>query len=80
MGVLARTPYDAGFVDELKRTVPVPDRYWDGDGWWVALDGVDTLTELLLEYFDAYTILDGDGLEEDTVARAGVRTRQERFL
>lgn len=61
-GFLVRTPYDAGFVDELKETIPYRDREWwpDSKAWWVAAEHDGELGWLLLRRWDCYELIDVD--------------------
>jgi hypothetical protein len=45
------TPYDEGFVQELKNNVPSSLREWDGDKWVVHPDYGDEIERLINKYF-----------------------------
>jgi hypothetical protein len=51
----ADTPYDGGFVEELKNNVPSSFREWDGDEWIVHPDYREELQRLINKYYQKRT-------------------------
>lgn len=58
-GIAIRCPYDAGFVAELKSTIPHTDRRWKGENksWVVTPRFGVTLQRLCEKYFDELPLL-----------------------
>lgn len=57
--LLVTTPYDAGFVNELKSSIPYTDRRWKGDvkAWVVTPSHGATLQNLCMKYFNELPLL-----------------------
>jgi hypothetical protein len=66
-GAFIKSPYDPGFVDALKRTVPWTSRGWEpiSKRWWVAKAFVEDVAELAMEYYDEVTYEDSDEVWHD---------------
>lgn len=64
-GTLVETPYDSGFVGELKARWRHGERYWcpDAEIWWVEAGYEEEIEELVLEHFGHAKVVDADGSE-----------------
>lgn len=80
--LLVRTPYNAGFVDELKAMIPWGERSWaSASKYWVVDEKhEDIVTHLIQRYYGAFEIIDPDTGDVTLVEADGSRHRQERIL
>lgn len=62
-GIAVKTPYDAGFVADLKSSIPYTDRRWKGESkvWIVTPSHGSTLQNLCMKYFNELPLIP-DGL------------------
>lgn len=74
------TPFDADFVELLKK-LPSRDRRWDGiDGAWFVHDRHEAhVTQLCVAHFGSVAIFGEKGELDEIIDRAG-RAVQERLL
>lgn len=77
-GVEIQTPYNEGFVEDLKRTVPHRERSWDSVDrvWWASEEHAEAVIELVIFYFGEAEVVDADGAVEYR-NRDGVVSKQE---
>jgi hypothetical protein len=78
-GLLVRTPFYQGFIDDVKAAVPQPDRYWSDDkqGWWVAPGYEAAVVQLITTAFGGGRIIAPEG---DVVFDHNGRAEQGRLL
>lgn len=57
--IIVEAPYDAGFTETLKQSIPQKKRLWDGNdkAWYVVKDQLDKLTHILDKYYDETILL-----------------------
>lgn len=75
-GVSLRFPYDAGVVAALKDEIPAPDRYWNGETWWVAAEHEDAAVQILQRRWNEILFIGLDGESDYLMDRNGVVTYQ----
>jgi hypothetical protein len=65
-------PYDKGFTDSLKTSLPSKKRIWDANDkcWYVVKDQFDRLSHLMGQYFDDVLLFDFPAQEVSTDAWA----------
>jgi len=83
VGLLVRTEYLYDFAEALKQEFPRRDRLWsqEQEAWWVAVEHLDRVQQLCIEYFNAARVIDGDGVTEEELVRDGQGiSRQERLF
>ena len=53
-GMYLECPYNADFLEEMKRVVPREERRWDGKRkqWWISDLYLDEVDNLLFHYFE----------------------------
>jgi len=54
-GMYLSSPYNAGFIAEMKEVVPADDRKWIDlrKQWWISDAWLDEVDDLLFKYFEA---------------------------
>ena len=57
--IIVEAPYDAGFTETLKASIPQKKRLWDANdkAWYVVKDQLDKLTHILDQYYDETILL-----------------------
>lgn len=57
--IIVEAPYDAGFTETLKASIPQKKRIWDANdkAWFVVKDQLDKLTHILDQYYDEVILL-----------------------
>ena len=58
--IIIEAPYDAGFTDTLKQSIPMKKRTWDNNdkSWYVCTDQLDKVTHILERFYDETILLD----------------------
>lgn len=79
-GIWIHTPFDADFVEAIKR-IPWEHRAWASEeqAWFVRDDYADQATELVVHHHGETIIVHPDGSEEYRDG-TGTTARQERLL
>ncbi len=64
-GMLARTPYDEFFVEQLKAMIPRGDRWFNpiSKAWWIAEEHREMILHLVRDAFGTIIVVDEDGRE-----------------
>lgn len=65
-GTLMDTPYDSGFVGEIKARWKHGERYWNPDEecWWVVAGHEEACEDLVIEHFGGARVVYEDGSEK----------------
>lgn len=65
--IIVEAPYDAGFTETLKSSIPQKKRLWDANdkAWFVVKDQLDKLTHILDQYYDEVILL---GFPQQSIA------------
>ncbi len=77
-GYMLTSPYNEGFVAELKAMIPYRDRQWwaSSKAWWIAASSFDVAVHLVRRYFGAHELIDADTGEVIHVGADGTRVGQ----
>lgn len=64
-GTVVDTPFDQGFIDELKDRWSHGERYWSEaeEVWWIMPGNEETVEELVIEHFGGVRVVHADGSE-----------------